>query len=127
LTEPEAVGKMWRQTTEDRTLPSNTPKPFEFVTREALQKTREGLQKLAEIKNPNAAMPKRMTRRHAMRVLRREIAAAIRKGYEADDVLTVFKAQGIEINAKTFREYWRQAHKKKTHSTAPADHSRGAP
>jgi hypothetical protein len=117
LTAPESDGKMWHRRIEDRSLPSNTPRQLAFVSREALEKAREGLQRLAESRNPNAAVPKRMTRPHAVRALRREIAAAIRKGYEVDDVLAVFKEQGIAVEAKSFREYWRQARKKKTNHT----------
>lgn len=114
---PESVGMMGRRTIEVSTVSSNPHRQLAFVSREALQKTREGLQKLAESRNPNAAVPKRMTRPHAIRALRREIAAAIRKGYEVDDLLAVFKEQGIEIDAESFREYWRQARKKKSNSS----------
>lgn len=87
-----------------------------FVTREALQKVRDGLKNLAGIRNPNAAIPNKVSRPRAIRALRREISAAFKKDYEVEDLLAVFSQQGIEIDPESFREYWRQARKKKTES-----------
>jgi hypothetical protein len=87
-----------------------------FVTRDALQKVRDGLKSLAETRNPNAAMPQKVSRPRAIRALRREIAAAFRKDYEVEDLLAVFSQQGIDIDPESFREYWRQTRKKKSGS-----------
>jgi hypothetical protein len=87
-----------------------------FVTREALQKTRDGLTKLAETRNPNAAIPQKITRPGAVRALPREIAAAFKRVFEVEDLLRVFSEQGIDIDPGSFREYWRQVRKKKTGS-----------
>lgn len=85
-----------------------------FVTREALQKIRDGLKNLAETRNPNAAVPQRVSRPGAVRALRREISAAFKKDYEVEDLLAIFSQQGIEIDPESFREYWRQVRKKKS-------------
>lgn len=87
-----------------------------FVSRESLQKAREELGKLAETRNPNATIPQKVTRPRAIRALRREIAATFKKGYEVEDVLAALSQQGIEIDPVSFREYWRQANKKRTSS-----------
>ena len=84
-----------------------------FVTREALQKARDGLMKLAETRNPNAAIPQKITRPGAVRALRREITAAFKKDYEVEDLLRIFSEQGIDIDPSSFREYWRQVRRKK--------------
>ena len=87
-----------------------------FVSRESLQKVRERIKTLAETRNPNASVPKKVSRPGAVRALRREIAAAFRKDYEVEDLLAQFALEGIEIDAESFREYWRQARKKKRES-----------
>jgi hypothetical protein len=87
-----------------------------FVSRDALQKVRDGLKTLAENRNPNAAMPQKVSRPRAIRALRREIAAVFKKDYAVDDLLAIFSQEGIEIDAESFREYWRQARKKKSTS-----------
>jgi len=85
-----------------------------FITREALQKIRDGLKALAQKRNPNATVPKRVSRPRAVKALRAEISAALKKRYEVEDLLAVFRQQGMEIDPKSFREYWRDARKKMT-------------
>ena len=92
-----------------------------FVTREALQTARQELQKLAETRNANAAIPPKVTRPRAIRALRSEIATAFKQGYEIADVLTVLSEHGIDIPADTFREYWRQVKRKRARSRNTAE------
>ena len=89
-----------------------------LVSRDALQKVRDKLKTLAEKRNPNAAIPQKVSRPRAIRALRREISAVFKKNYEVDDLLAVLSQEGIEIDAESFREYWRQARKKKSASNA---------
>ena len=93
-----------------------TRRPFPSVSREAIQKLRERLADLAKTRNPNAAIPSRVSRPRAVQILRREIAAAFRKGYEIEDLLAQFAQAGFEIDAESFREYWRETRKKKSGS-----------
>lgn len=84
-----------------------------YLSRDSLAKVREGLVRLAETRNPNASVPPKVTRPQLVRILRREIAAALRMEYEVEDVLALLSQHGIELDARTFREYWRQLRKKK--------------
>jgi hypothetical protein len=87
-----------------------------YVTREMIHKLRESLTRVAETRNPNAALPQKVSRPRAIRALRKEITAVFRRGYEVEDLLASFKEQGLEIDAASFREYWRQTRKKKNGS-----------
>jgi hypothetical protein len=84
-----------------------------------LRNVREGLARLAESRNPNAAIPQKVSRPQLIRFLRREIAAVFRMEYEVEDLLALFREHGVDLNARTFREYWRQACKKKTAEEMP--------
>ena len=50
-----------------------------------------------------------MTRPQLVKALRREIAAAFKQGYVVEDIVTLLTEQGIDIEATTFRRYWRRA------------------
>ena len=50
-----------------------------------------------------------MTRPQFVKALRREIAAAFKQGYVVEDIVTLLTEQGIDIEATTFRRYWRRA------------------
>jgi hypothetical protein len=84
-----------------------------YLSRDSLEKVREGLMRLAETRNPNAAVPPKVTRPQLVRILRRESATALRMEYEVEDVLGLFSQHGVELDSRTFREYWRQLRKKK--------------
>jgi hypothetical protein len=92
-----------------------------FVTREVLQTVRCELQKLAETRNANAAIPLKVTRPRAIRALRSEIAAVFKQGYEIADVLTVLNRHGIDIPTDAFREYWRQVKRRRAGSRNTAE------
>ncbi len=82
------------------------------VTRDAVQKAQADMQRLAETRNPNGSMPQRITRPSVVRVLRSEIAAMFKQGYELEDVTAVLAQHGIEIDSRAFREYWRSTRRK---------------
>jgi len=90
-----------------------------FVTRESLQNVREGLAKLGESRNPNADIPQKVSRPQVIRALRREIAAVFRMDYEVEDLLAVLRQHGIDMDSRTFREYWRQAQRKRSAVDVP--------
>lgn len=92
----------------------STRRQVQVFTRETIQKLRERLTSLAKSRNPNATLPQKITRPQAIKVLRKEIRAVFERDYEVDDLLEIFKEQGLEIDAASFREYWRQTKQKKT-------------
>jgi|GEM_PF-6926100 len=86
-----------------------------FVTRETLQTVKAHLLKKAETKNPNAALPQKLSRPHIIRALRAEIARMFRQGYAVEDVIAVLADNGIPMDPRTFREYWRVTKRKGSH------------
>lgn len=93
------------------------------IDRDAVQKVREDLTKLAESRNPNASVPPRVSRPQLIRALRREIAAAFRMEYDVQDIIDVLAQQGVDIDRRTFREYWRQVQRRKLTGDKPEDGS----
>lgn len=85
-----------------------------IITRDLFQQTRVQLQQMAETRNPNAAIPKKITPPGLIRALRPEITAILKQGYDVDDIVAVLSNQGILLNARTFREYWRAVKRKRT-------------
>lgn len=85
-----------------------------IITRDLFQQTRVQLQRMAQTRNPNAAVPKKITPPGLIRTLRREIAAILKQGYDVDDIVAVLGEQGIVLNARTFMEYWRATRRKRT-------------
>lgn len=93
------------------------------INRDAVRKVREHLTTLAESRNPNASVRPRVSRPQLIRALRREIAAAFRMEYDVQDIIDVLAQQGVDIDRRTFREYWRQAQKRKLTADKPGDGS----
>jgi hypothetical protein len=79
------------------------------ISRESLQQAAGRLRRLAEKRKPESTIPHMMTRPHLVKALRREIAAAFKQGYVVEDIVTLLTEQGIDIEATTFRRYWRRA------------------
>ncbi len=86
-----------------------------FLTRETLQTAKADLLKKAETKNPNAALPEKLSRPHIIRALRAEIAAMFRQGYVVEDIIGVLADNGIPMDPRTFREYWRVTKRRGPH------------
>jgi len=85
-----------------------------IITRDVLQQTRVQLQQMAKTRNPNAAIPKKITPPGVIRALRPEITAILKQGYDVDDIVAVLGEQGILLNVRTFREYWRALRRRRT-------------
>jgi len=45
------------------------------------------MEKMAETRNPNAAIPKKITPPRLIRALRPEITAILKQGYDVDDIV----------------------------------------
>ncbi len=85
-----------------------------FFSPEALNNARERLKQLAQVRNANGTIPKKITRPRLIRELRSEITAALKKGYEFEDILAILNQDGIDIHEGAFREYWRLAKRRKS-------------
>ncbi len=79
------------------------------ISREALQQAAGRLRRLAEEKKVEPTIPDKMTRPQLVKALRGEIAAAFKQGYVVEDIVILLNEQGINIEATTFRRYWRRA------------------
>jgi len=58
-----------------------------IITLDVLQQTRVKMEKMAETRNPNAAIPKKITPPRLIRALRPEITAILKQGYDVDDIV----------------------------------------
>jgi hypothetical protein len=86
---------------------------IDYVTREAFQSALERVKQLAHVRKPSGTIPKKITRPRVIREMRGEIAAALKKGHEIEDIVAAICLDGIDIDVQAFREYWRQAKRKK--------------
>ena len=89
------------------------------ISRESLQQAAGRLRRLAEQKKVEPTIPSTMTRPALIKALRREIGAAFKQGYVVEDIVTLLNEQGIDIEATTFRRYWRRAKSSPSRSTTP--------
>ncbi len=79
------------------------------ISREVLQQAAGDLRRLAEKRKPKETIPPILTHPQVIKVLRPEIAAVFKQGYEVADIIALLSQQGINIEATTFRTYWRRA------------------
>jgi len=91
---------------------------IDFVTREAFQSAHDRVKQLAHIRKSNGTIPKKITRPRVIREMRGDIAAALKKGHEIEDIVAAICLDGIDIDVGAFREYWRQAKRKRRATTA---------
>jgi hypothetical protein len=86
---------------------------IDYVTREAFQSALDRVKKLAQVRKSSGIIPKKITRPRVIREMRGEIAAALKKGHEIEDIVAAICLDGIDIDVQAFREYWRQAKRKR--------------
>ena len=86
---------------------------IDFGTREVFQSAHDRVKQLAQVRKSNGTIPKKLTRPRVIREMRADIAAALKKGHEIEDIVAAICLDGIDIDVGTFREYWRQAKRKR--------------
>jgi hypothetical protein len=86
---------------------------IEFVTREAFDSAHDRVKQLAQVRKSNGTIPKKISRPRVIREMRSDIAAALKKGHDIEDIVAAICLDGIDIDVGTFREYWRQAKRKR--------------
>lgn len=98
---------------------TDTLRRIPYVTREVVQQAKAALQRIAETRNPNAAIPQRISRPSVVRALRGEIATMFKQGYELEDVTAVLIDHGVDIDPQAFREYWRAVRRRTNRKPTP--------
>jgi hypothetical protein len=86
---------------------------IDYVTREEFESAHDRVKQLAQVRKSNGTIPKKITRPRVIREMRGDIAAALKKGHEIEDIVAAICLDGIDIDVATFREYWRQAKRKR--------------
>jgi hypothetical protein len=86
---------------------------IDYVTREAFQSALDRVKQLAQVRKSSGTIPNKITRPRVIREMRGEIAAALKKGHEIEDIVAAICLDGIDIDVQAFREYWRQAKRKR--------------
>jgi hypothetical protein len=86
---------------------------IDYVTREAFESALDRVKQLTQVRKSSGTIPKRITRPRVIREMRGEISAALKKGHEIEDIVAAICLDGIDIDVGTFREYWRQAKRKR--------------
>ena len=87
---------------------------IDYVTRDAFQSALDRVKQLTQVRKSSGAIPKKITRPRVIREMRGEIAAALKKGHDIEDIVAAICLDGIDIDVQAFREYWRQAKRKRS-------------
>ena len=98
---------------EAETIVTQGKRRLDFVGRDDFLSAQDRVKKLAQVRPTKGSIPKKITRPRLVREMRAEIAAALKKGHEIEDIVAAICVDGIDIDVDAFREYWRQAKRKR--------------